>query len=97
MWCFVAWFPIGFVLIATQRYYKTHWYTMFHLHNILGLLVTFITIWTCFEMYSYAKWSPSMGVHSVLGLIALILIVITGGSGIATSSMMMFYNGDKPW
>lgn len=70
---------------------------MFHLHNILGLIVTFITIYSCFEMYAYAKWKPSMGVHSVVGLIALILIIVTGFSGIATSSMMMFYNGDKQW
>ena len=23
--CFVAWFPLGFALLATQRYYKAHW------------------------------------------------------------------------
>ena len=97
MWCFFAWFPLGFILLATQRYYKTRWYAMFHFHNALGLFVTFITIYTCVDMYAYGKWKPSMGVHSVLGLIALVLILIVGGSGIATSSMMMFYEDKKAW
>ena len=55
-WCLVAWFPIGFVLLASQRYYKTHWFLMFHLHNFLGLGVFIVTIWSCFEMYAYHDW-----------------------------------------
>ena len=97
IWCLIAWFPLGFALLATQRYYKTRWYAMFHLHNLLGLLVTILTVYTCMEMYAYGKWSPTMSVHSVLGLIALILVLLTGGSGIATSAMMMFYNSDPEW
>ena len=70
---------------------------MFHLHNILGLFVTAVTIYSCMDMYAYGNWKPTMSVHSVLGLIALILVVATGGSGMLTSGMMMFYNGDKEW
>lgn len=97
MWCLVAWFPLGFALLATQRYYKTRWYAMFHLHNLLGLFVTAVTIYSSMEMYAYGKWKPTMSVHSVLGLIALLLVIMTAGSGLATSSMMLYYNGDKEW
>ena len=70
---------------------------MFHLHNLLGLFVTAVTIYSSMEMYAYGKWKPTMSVHSVLGLIALLLVIMTAGSGVATSSMMLYYNGDKEW
>ena len=67
---------------------------MFHLHNVLGLLVTVATFYTSFEMYGYREWSPSWSVHSILGLIALVLLLITFLTGVVTSGMMMWYNGD---
>ena len=45
--CLVAWFPLGFALIATKRYYKTRWHLMHHTHNLIGLAVTGITLGTC--------------------------------------------------
>lgn len=48
-------------------------------------------------MYAFGNWKPTWGVHSVLGFLALILLFLTGGSGILTSCMMMFYNGDPEW
>jgi hypothetical protein len=35
--------------------------------------------------------------HSILGLIVLILSLFVGCTGLATSGMMHFYKGDKPW
>ena len=96
-WCLVVWFPLGFMLLATQRYYKTNWYWMFHSHNILGLFVTIVTIWTSLEMYAFRNWKPSWSVHSVLGFIALFLVVAAGGTGIVTSLMMQFYKNDPAW
>ena len=43
----VAWFPLGFALLATKRYYRTKWLLMHHLHNTLGLLVVAATLITC--------------------------------------------------
>lgn len=45
--CLAAWFPLGFALIATKRYYKTRWFLMHHLHNLIGFAVTAVTIVTC--------------------------------------------------
>lgn len=38
-----------------------------------------------------------LNAHSILGTIALALSLFVGVTGIATSGMMHFYNGDKPW
>mmetsp|Transcript_14883 Transcript_14883/g.20153 ORF Transcript_14883/g.20153 Transcript_14883/m.20153 type:complete len:161 (+) Transcript_14883:751-1233(+) len=70
---------------------------MFHSHNILGLFVTLVTIWSCFDMYAFHNWKPTMSVHSVLGMIALALLLLAGGSGIVTAFMMQFYKGDPEW
>ena len=35
--------------------------------------------------------------HSILGLIALILTLFVGLSGMLTAFMMQFYKGDQPW
>lgn len=70
---------------------------MFHLHNLLGLFVTGVTIYTSMEMFAYGKWKPTYSVHSILGIIALALLFLTGGTGIVTAWMMRFYNGDPQW
>ena len=55
-WTLVAWFPLGFALIATQRYYKTPWKLMHHLHNLIGLSVTAATLYTCIVVYDHVNW-----------------------------------------
>ena len=70
---------------------------MFHTHNLLGLFVLVVTVWSSLDMYAYHDWTQNTNPHSVLGLILLLLSLFAGLSGIATSSMMQFYNGDKPW
>ena len=96
-WCLVAWFPIGFMLLATQRYYKTNWLLMHHLHNILGVAVSVITIMTCLQVYAHVGWKQAANAHSILGLIALLITIFVFITGLITSCMMHFYKGDKPW
>ena len=38
-----------------------------------------------------------MSTHGILGLLALLLTLFVGVSGIIVASMMQWYNGDKPW
>ena len=52
----IAWFPLGFLLLATQRYYKTQWFLMHHIHSIIGFVVVATTVITCFHVYSYVDW-----------------------------------------
>ena len=96
-WTLVCWFPLGFVLLATQRYYKTKWYLMFHAHNLLGLVVTGLTLMSCLQVYAHVDWKQGTGVHSILGLFALLLTLFVGFTGMITSGMMNWYNGDKGW
>ena len=80
--CLVAWFPLGFALIATQRYYKTKWYLMYQSHNLLGFIVTGVTIGTCLQVYAYVDWKQQHGPHAYLGLLALIVTLFVGVTGI---------------
>ena len=70
---------------------------MFHLHNVLGILVVGITFMTCMQVYAYVDWEQKANAHSVLGLIALLITLFVGGTGMVTSGMMMWYKGDKDW
>ncbi len=97
IWLLVVWFPIGFYLLATQRYYKKRWLLMHHLHNALGLFVTLVTLVTSLQAYAYVDWKQKANPHSVLGLIALILTIFVGVTGLVTSGMMHCYKGDADW
>ena len=70
---------------------------MFHTHNILGLFVAIVTIYSSMEMFAHRNWVPSLSVHSVLGIMALVLTLLASISGVITACMMMCYRGDKEW
>ena len=38
-----------------------------------------------------------MSTHGILGLLALLLTLVVGVSGVVTAGMMQWYTGDKPW
>ena len=52
----IAWFPIGFALLATKRYYKTRWYSMHIFHNTIGAAVVIATLVTCLQVYAHVDW-----------------------------------------
>ena len=52
----IAFFPIGFALLATKRYYKTHWFAMHILHIMIGLLTTLAIFASCLHVYAYVDW-----------------------------------------
>ena len=56
VWLLAAWFPIGFYLLASQRYYKTRWLLMHHLHNVLGLFVVAVTVIASLQAYAHVNW-----------------------------------------
>lgn len=70
---------------------------MYRLHNILGFLVTAATFVTCMQVYAHVDWEQKANPHSVLGLIALIITLFVGITGMMTAGMMSYYNGDKSW
>ena len=96
-WTLICWFPLGFALLATQRYYKTPWYLMHHCHNLLGLFVTGITLMSSLQVFAHVNWKMMKNPHSILGVIALALTLFVGITGMVTSGMMHFYTGDKDW
>ena len=82
------WFPLGFTLLATKRYYVTNWFVMHVAHIMLGLFVTIVMVVTCFQVYSYAGWKQTANAHSILGLFAYILSIFVGVTGIISAAMM---------
>lgn len=52
----IAWFPLGFALLATKRYYKTKWFLMHNTHNLLGAIVVIATLITCMQAYAHVGW-----------------------------------------
>ena len=47
-WTLISWFPLGFALLATKRYYVTHWHVMHIAHIVIGLFVIIVMVVTCF-------------------------------------------------
>ena len=66
-------------------------------HVMIGLFVTIVMVVTCFQVYSYDGWKQGAGAHAILGLIAYIISIFVGVSGIISAAMQQWYKGDKPW
>ena len=67
---------------------------MHHAHNVLGFVVVSATFATSMKAYAHVNWEQKLNAHSVLGLIALIIMLFVGVTGLITSCMMQFYKGD---
>ena len=94
MW--TVWMPVGFLLLATKRYFKKQWSCMHFTHSLLGyfcMLTT--TIWT-FKMLDYFDWKVNDDIHSIAGIFASCLTLVVGLSGSLTAGMMQFKDA-KPW
>ena len=88
--------PLGFLLIATKRYIKTHWKLMHILHAVLGSLTLGITLWQTVEIGLAFGFGLLDDIHSVLGTIGIaicIFVCITG----CVAAAMMGYSKDKAW
>ena len=70
---------------------------MHNLHNAIGVAVVVATLITCLQAYAHVGWKQATNAHSILGLIALIITLFVGVTGLVTALMMQFYKGDKPW
>lgn len=70
---------------------------MHHSHNIIGLLVVVATVVTSLQVYAFVEWEQMVNPHSILGLIALLLTLFVGVTGLVTSCMMQFYDREKAW
>jgi len=45
IWMFFGWMPLGYLLLATKRYYKGNWKLWHFIHIIVGIITLVITIW----------------------------------------------------
>ena len=70
---------------------------MNQLHSLIGAFIVIVTLYSCLKVYAHVSWEQKINPHSLLGLLALVLTLFVGITGVITSAMMNFYNGDKPW
>ena len=88
MW--TVWMPIGFLLLATKRYFKKQWSCMHVIHVLLGYFCMLTTlIWTL-KMLNYFDWQIRSDLHSLAGFISCCITMIVGLSGSLTAGLMRF-------
>lgn len=87
-WMWTVWIPIGFLLLATKRYFKKQYSCMHFIHVVCGYFCMLTTlIWTI-KMLKYFDWKINSDPHSILGIAACSLTVIVAASGSVTWGLM---------
>ena len=95
---FIAWMPLGYLLLATKRYLKGNWKLWHFLHIIIGMIVLVITIWQTLEIsLRFGWWGLSDDPHSILGSITIVMTIVSVLTGSLAAACMRFYNGDEEW
>ena len=92
---FVAWMPLGYLLLATKRYLKGNWKLWNFLHIFVGIITLAITIWQTLEISLKYGWGWTDDPHSILGTIAIVATILSVLSGGLVAAYMKFYDGDK--
>ena len=97
LWMWVAWMPVGFLLLVTKRYVKKQWNCMHVLHAILGYFVLIVTMIWGFKILDYFDWTVNRDIHSIAGIASMILCLIVALSGTFTAGLQQFYHSEKAW
>ena len=97
IWMFFAWMPLGYLLLATKRYYKGNWKLYHVVHILVGMITLVVTIWQTLEVSMKYGFGWTDDPHSILGTICIVATVIATLSGGLAAAYMRFYNGDKEW
>lgn len=96
-WMWSVWMPVGLLLLITKRYAKKNWNCMHVMHALLGLTVLVVTLVWSFKILDYFSWKLNTNLHSVVGIVSVILCLVVALSGSLTASLAQFYNGEKDW
>ena len=97
IWMFLAWMPLGYLLLATKRYLKSNWKVWHVVHIVIGLVTMVLTIWQTLEISLRFGWGLTDDPHSILGTICIGLTLISVFTGTIAAAYMRYYNGDKEW
>ena len=90
-WMWTVWMPVGFLLLATKRYFKNRWSCMHFLHALLGFFCIVVTLVWVIKILDHFDWTVNSNIHSVAGVVMTFLALIVGLSGSTTAGMMQFY------
>lgn len=96
-WMFVAWMPLGYLLLATKRYFKANWKMWHFVHILIGIVTLVLTIWQTLEVSMKFGWGLTDDTHSILGTICIVMAIFATFTGFLVAAYMRFYNGDQEW
>ena len=94
---FIAWMPLGYVLLASKRYLKGNWKVWHFVHIFIGIVTLVLTIWQTLEISLKFGWGLTDDVHSILGSICIVATIFATFTGFLAAAYMRFYNGDEEW
>ena len=70
---FGCWFFLGFLLLATKRYFKWYWLLMHIAHMIIGTFVFVVTFYMGFKVMEYFAFHIHPDYHQIMGVITLFI------------------------
>ena len=96
-WMWAAWFPVGFCLLASERYLKGRYWDITHTaHALLGHTVTLITLVQGYQQLKMYDWQVAFGVHNWMAVLFCAFFLIADVSGSVAAGVGRF-SLDEPW
>ena len=86
MWA--AWTVFGLIQVASNRYLKPFWRVSMWVYRISGALILLITAILGGLGLLMMGWQFELTIHSIMGLIMLIVVLFPVIGGVFTSAMM---------
>ena len=80
MW--IAWTVLGYIMIASRRYFKTYYHLSHSLHVVCGTCITLITIIFALQALSNLDWKiERVKAHTFFGFLTLICVLLIATMG----------------
>ena len=95
MWS--CWCVLGWVMIASKRYFSKNWLIGQLTHSICAYFITLVTIIWAFKNFSATGWKiDSANPKNVFSIIVLVLVICVTLSGMTSAIIGRFFH-TEPW
>ena len=96
-WMWLAWGPVGFLMLYLKRYAKNQWKLAHVAHAVFGHFILWVTLGQQLNIYLFWEWNVRWTYSAIINTITVVLAVILCITGQVVQSIMGWYNGDLPW
>ena len=97
LWMWLAWGPVGFIMLWAKRYAKRSWKLAHVAHAMCGHFVLWVTLGQQLNLYLFWEWNVRWTWSAILNTVIVVWTIILCISGQITHSIMGLYDGDLPW